>query len=157
MKNDIALLPNRVDLGLLALRLTTGTIFAAHGAQKLFVYGFAGVSGAFAQMGVPMPGITGPATGLVEFFGGLALIAGLLTRLAGVGVAITMIGAIAMVHLAGGLFAPNGVEYPLALLGATVSLALAGAGRYSLDALVATKRRSSAAAQRPARTIGRAA
>jgi len=130
----------RTDLGLAALRLTTGAIFAAHGAQKLFVYGFSGVSGAFGGMHIPAAGITGPLTGLVEFFGGLALVFGLLTRLAGFGLAITMIGAIAFVHLANGFFAPTGFEYPLALLGANVALALAGAGRFSLDALIARRR-----------------
>lgn len=152
-------LPNiatRPDLGLVVLRLTTGAIFAAHGAQKLFVYGFGGVSGAFGGMHIPAPTITGPLTGLVEFFGGLALIFGLLTRLAGFGLAITMIGAIAFVHLANGFFAPNGFEYPLSLLGATVALAIAGAGRYSLDALIAS-RRSATGVQKPARVLGRAA
>jgi putative oxidoreductase len=130
---------HRTDIGLAILRVTTGAIFAAHGAQKLFVYGVAGVTGAFAQMGVPMPGIAGPATGLVELLGGLALIAGLLTRLAGGGLAVTMLGAIALVHLAGGFFAPTGIEYPLALLAATVALSVTGAGRYSLDSLIARR------------------
>lgn len=127
----------RIDIGLAILRVTTGVIFLAHGAQKLFTYGFAGVTGAFTKMGVPFPAFTGPATGLVEFFAGAALIVGLLTRLAGFGLAITMLGAISMVHLAAGFFAPAGFEFPLALLGATVALAFTGAGRYSLDALIA--------------------
>jgi putative oxidoreductase len=144
------------DLGLAILRVTTGVVLAAHGAQKLFVYGFAGVTGAFTQMGIPMPGIAGPATGLVEFLGGLALVAGLLTRLAGAGLAVTMLGAIGFVHLAGGFFAPNGIEFPLTLLGATVALAVAGAGRYSLDALLAG-RRTSAATARPTGALRAAA
>ena len=130
----------RIDTALAVLRATTGTIFFAHGAQKLFVYGFAGVTGAFDGMGVPLPQVAGPATALVEFFGGLALIAGLLTRLAGLGLAVTMLGAIALVHLAGGFFAPNGIEFPLALLGAAITLAISGAGRFSLDALIANRR-----------------
>lgn len=149
--------PIRADLGLTVLRLATGAIFAAHGAQKLFVYGFAGVTGAFGQMGVPMPGITGPATALVEFFGGLALVFGVLTRLAGFGLAVTMLGAIGFAHLAAGFFAPNGVEFPLALLAATATLALTGAGRFSLDALIASRRSESAAAERPAQARQRAA
>src|SRR5688500_1386635 len=92
----------RIDLALLGLRVSVGVAVAAHGAQKLFVFGFAGVSGAFAQMGAPLPGVTGPLIALLEFFGGLALIAGLLTRLAAVGLAFDMLGAIALVHLAGG-------------------------------------------------------
>jgi putative oxidoreductase len=128
--------PTRTDIGLAILRIVTGVIFTAHGAQKLFTYGFAGVTGAFAKMGAPMPAFTGPATALVEFFGGLALIVGLLTRLAGFGLAVTMVGAIVLVHLAAGFFGPSGYEFPLALLGATVALAFTGAGRFSLDALI---------------------
>ena len=131
---------NRTDLGLSILRATTGAIFVAHGVQKLFIYGVAGVTGGFAQMGVPMPGIVGPATGLVELFGGLALIFGLFTRVAGVGLAVIMLGAIGFVHSAAGFFAPNGIEFPLLLLGAAGTLALTGAGRYSLDTLLAPRR-----------------
>jgi putative oxidoreductase len=140
MRLDTTTSPRRLDLGLAILRVTTGAIFAAHGAQKLFVFGFGGVTGAFGGMHVPMPGVTGPLTALVEFLGGLALVAGLLTRLAGVGLAVTMLGAIAFVHLAAGFFAPQGFEYPLALLATTVMLALTGAGRYSLDAVLARRR-----------------
>lgn len=128
------------DLALAVLRTAVGGIFLAHGAQKLFVYGFAGVSGAFGGMHIPAPGLTGPLTALVEFFGGLALVAGLMTRLAGFGLAAVMLGAIAFVHAAAGFFAPQGAEYPLALLAATLALGLAGAGRYSLDAAIANRR-----------------
>ena len=131
------------DAGLLLLRATTGIITAAHGGQKLFVHGVEGVGGAFAQMGIPMAGIAGPVTGLVELLGGVALLVGLCTRLAGLGLALTMLGAIGFVHLAGGFFAPTGIEFPLALLGATSALAVAGAGRYSLDARMARRRKSS--------------
>ncbi|MBC7894031.1 MAG: DoxX family protein [Cytophagaceae bacterium] len=146
----------RVDAGLALLRVATGVIFAAHGAQKLFVYGFGGVTGAFAGMGVPLPGITGPLVALLEFFGGLAIVAGLLTRLAGVGLSITMLGAIGLVHLGAGFFNPNGVEFPLALFSASAALALTGAGRYSLDALLFRGRSEPISAQ-PAPTIRKAA
>jgi putative oxidoreductase len=132
------------DLGITILRVITGIIFTAHGAQKLFVFGFAGVSGAFVQMGAPLPGITGPLVGLLEFFG-LALIVGLLTRLVALGLAIDMLGAILIVHIHNGFFAPNGVEFVLALLTAAATLALTGAGSLSLDAAI-DRRRSSGAA-----------
>jgi putative oxidoreductase len=146
----------RADIGLTILRVVTGAIFVAHGAQKLFVYGVAGVTGAFQGMGIPFPGVTGPLTGLVEFLGGLALIAGLLTRLAGFGLAINMFGAIAFVHFAAGFFAPAGIEYPLALLAATAALAFIGGGRFSLDALIES-RRGIPATRNHARTFDRAA
>jgi putative oxidoreductase len=146
----------RADIGLTILRVATGVIFAAHGAQKLFVYGVAGVTGAFQGMGIPFPGLTGPLTGLVEFLGGLALVFGLLTRLAGVGLAITMLGAIGFVHFAAGFFGPTGMEFPLALLAATAALAFIGGGRFSVDALIAS-RRGVSATRRPARAFDRAA
>ena len=126
----------QLSIGLTVLRLALGATFIMHGGQKLFIYGFAGVSGSFAQMGIPMPGLLGPFVSLVEFFGGIAIVFGLLTRLAALGLAGNMIVAILTVHLKAGFFNPGGVEFPLSLLAAAATLAITGAGAFSLDALI---------------------
>lgn len=130
----------RTDLALAALRIAAGSIFAAHGAQKLFVYGLAGVTGAFTQMGVPLPGLVGPAVAILEFAGGIALALGLLSRLVAFGLAVDMLGAIVLVHLQAGFFLPNGIEFVLALFAMAVTVALAGGGRYAVDAYLPQRR-----------------
>ena len=132
--------PAQQQLGLAIVRIVTGIVFAAHGGQKLFVYGFAGVTGAFTQMGVPMPGIIGPFIALLEFFGGLALIIGLLSRLAALGLAFDMIGAILLVHLKGGFVLPAGYEFALILFAASLAVAIGGPGALSADAAIAGRR-----------------
>ena len=126
---------DRTDIALALLRVAAGAVFAAHGAQKVFVYGFAAVTGAFGGMGIPMPGVVGPLTAVVELVGGLALLIGLFTRLAGVGLAAVMLGAIVFVHLKAGFIAQGGAEFPVTLLACALALAVAGAGRFSLDAM----------------------
>ena len=130
----------QASIALTVLRVITGIVFIAHGAQKLFVYGLAGVSGSFAQMGVPMPGVVGPLIAALEFFGGIALVFGLLTRLVSLGLVFDMLGAMLLVHLKNGFFMPNGYEFVLLLAAASATLLLTGAGDFSIDSLIARRK-----------------
>jgi putative oxidoreductase len=122
----------------LALRVPVGIIFAAHGAQKLFGwfggYGLEGTGQWMNSIGLAPGYYLAMLAGSAEFFGGLALIAGFLVRPASAALAFTMLVAIFSVHIDKGLFMDkNGYEYALSLLAVTVALAVAGAGKASID------------------------
>jgi putative oxidoreductase len=131
------------SLSPLALRLPLGIIFAAHGAQKLFGwfggYGLEGTGQWMASIGLEPGLLLAALSGSAEFFGGLLLIIGLLTRPAALVLAVTMVVAILSVHIHNGLFmSNNGFEFGLALLAGAVSLLISGAGRLSLDSRIAS-------------------
>lgn len=126
---------SRTDLGLLLIRAATGVTFAAHGAQKVFVFGVGEVAKGFAGMGLPMAGVIAPMVAFGELLGGIALLAGFLTRIAGAGITIIMLGAMVHVHLKNGFFASGGgIEFVLVLGASAAGIALAGPGHYSVDA-----------------------
>lgn len=130
--------------GALALRVPVGIIFAAHGAQKLFGwfggYGLEGTGQFFASVGLHPGYLMALLAGAAEFFGGLALVLGLLVRPAAAALAFAMLVAIFAVHWSRGFFMNNnGYEYALALFAASLSLLLSGGGRYSLDAALAAR------------------
>ncbi len=124
------------EWGIAVLRIAAGIVFLAHGAQKLFVFGFAGVEASFAHLGIPMPAILGPFVTLLEFVGGIALVAGLMTRWVAILFAIEMAVAVLKVHLANGFFLPQGFEFAFTMFSLSVALALAGPGPAALDGFI---------------------
>ena len=128
----------------LPLRLIAGIIFFAHGAQKLFAwfggYGLEGTGQWMESIGLAPGYLLTLLAGSAEFFGGILLIVGLLVRPASLVLAFTMIVAIFSVHIDNGLFmSNNGYEFGLALVAISVALMLQGAGRYSVDNIIANK------------------
>lgn len=130
------------------LRLMTGVVFFAHGAQKMLGwfggFGFSGTMGFFTgTMHIPVP--LAFLAIAAEFFGGLGLILGFLTRIAAFGIAVNMLVAIATVHYPFGLFMNwagtqkgEGFEYHLLVLAITAFLMIRGAGAFSVDHAIAT-------------------
>jgi putative oxidoreductase len=130
------------------LRITLGIVIFPHGAEKVFpVFGGKGFSatlqGMNEHMGIPVVFVVLAIA--AEFFGSIALLVGFLTRAAALGVACVMTVAIWMVHLQAGFFMnwggqpgkPEGFEYHILVLGICLALVLRGAGRWSIDRLIA--------------------
>lgn len=127
--------------GQIPLRIVVAAVFIGHGFPKLFG-GHAGTVGFFTTLNIPAPEIMAWVVGSVEFFGGIAILLGLLTPLFASLLAIDMLFAWWLVKLGDGLI-ENGLvagELELALLAIALSLALTGAGRWSIDSLLTKKR-----------------
>jgi len=137
----------------LLLRLALGSVFFAHGAQKLLgVFGGPGLGGAaqgFAAWGLPAPTFLAVVSALLEFGGGLLLFAGLWTRQVSALLGFEMLFALFAVHAPNGFFlnwsgtggAGHGMEYALVLVASLASLVLTGAGRFSVDRELRVRRR----------------
>ena len=121
------------------VRITAGLLLIPHGAQKLFGwfggYGLTATGQFFeSQLGMSPGVLVAAAAGSVEFFGGIALVLGLLTRPAAAAVAVLM-GVALSVHVPNGFFwTDGGVEYPLMWGLIALAIFLRGGGQYSLDA-----------------------
>jgi len=125
------------DLALLLARVGLGVVFVAHGWQKFFTLGLGRVAEQFAAIGIPQPEVTAAVVAGVELVGGAALLAGILTPLAGVLLAVDMAGAFYFVHATHGPFVTqNGWELVVALGVGALLLAALGAGRFSVDRLL---------------------
>lgn len=125
------LLPLDTDLALLILRVVLGIIMIYHGWPKLTNLG--GIIEGFTGMGIPLPALAAVFATVAELFGGLLILVGAFTDIAGLLFAIDMLGAITFVHAKNGFAASEGgVEWPLALLAMALAVALAGPGRYAV-------------------------
>jgi putative oxidoreductase len=131
------------DWSLTIIRIILGVVFFAHGTQKIFGwFGGPGLKETVRTMhdflGLPLPlAFVAVAT---EFLGGVGLIVGLLSRVAAVGIGVTMLSAIVMVHGRNGLFMDwlgarknHGYEFHLLAIALVVVLVAKGSGALSLD------------------------
>ena len=138
------LLKTQAGYEALLLRVPVGIILAAHGAQKLFGwfggYGLEGTGQWMASIGLEPGYFMALLAGAGEFFGGLMLMFGLLTRVGAALNVVAMTVALFWVHFSQGFFlSNNGYEYALALLAATASLLVMGGGAWSVDSAAAKR------------------
>lgn len=144
------LLSTENDGAALLLRLGLGVVMFPHGAQKLLGwFGGYGLSGTLhhftADMGIPF--IFALAAILAESLGALALIGGLFSRLAALGVGVTMTVAALMGHVHNGFFMNwfgnqpgEGFEYHILAVTIALAIAIKGGGKWSLDRLLSKNR-----------------
>ncbi len=126
-----------VDSALLVLRVVLGIVFMIHGSQLMFgALGGPGLA-KFAQTMGPL----GYLVAIGQFFGGLGIVVGVLTRFSAAAIAVIMVGAIVKVHLVNGFFmnwygkqAGEGYEYHLLVIAMCVVLLITGPGRYAVQA-----------------------
>jgi putative oxidoreductase len=124
-------LPVNLDAALLILRVVLGVIMLYHGLPKLMDFG--GTVAGFGGMGVPVPTLSAAFATIAEVVGGILMLVGVATDIAGLLFAIDMLGAITFVHAKNGFSnAEGGVEWPLALLAMALAIALAGPGRLAI-------------------------
>ena len=141
---------NENDYTALIARLALGITVLPHGAQKLFGafggYGFSGTMG-FLTTQVGLPWVVALLVILIEFFGALLIIFGLLTRVAALGVLGLFVGVVLTVHIDNGFFMNwsgsqkgEGIEYFILLFGLAINLLIAGGGKASVDAVLAKQK-----------------
>jgi putative oxidoreductase len=137
------LLSTSNDPSLTLLRVVAGVVFFAHGAQKMLSwfggYGFHGTMGFFTQE-MHIPALFAVLAICAEFFGGLGLIVGFLSRVAAFGVLCNMLVAVSLIHHKFGLFMNwggdqkgEGFEYHLLAIAIMLAIIFRGAGAYSVD------------------------
>jgi len=125
------------DLGLAILRVVLGVVFIAHGAPSIFG-GMEGTTAFMDSLGIPLPMVAAWAISLLEFLGGIALIAGFLVTPVALLLATHMMVGIVLVHAARGFYVlgPNangGIEFNLVLTAALLMLVFGGPGVAAMD------------------------
>jgi putative oxidoreductase len=145
MLRKLMITGNEYSLGL--ARFVLGVVFFAHGAQKMLGWfgglGFSGTMGVFAKLG--MPAAVALFAIFVEFFGGLGLLFGLLSRVAASAIIVEMIGAVFTVHIHNGFFMNwsgqqkgEGFEYHLITIALALLIVVRGSGAPSVDYMVSS-------------------
>lgn len=131
------------DVALFLLRGGLGVDFVAHGSQKLFgAFGGVGLSGTarfFDSLGAHPGTLWAVVGGIVEFGGGIAMLLGLFSRLAGVGIAVDMLLAIALYNAGHGFFTEtptDGWEINYLVVCMALAVVLLGPGRYALSTVL---------------------
>lgn len=124
--------------GMVPLRVVIGLVFLMHGSQKLL--SLTSTAAFFDSIGIPIAQVAAALVTALEILGGVALILGWFTRVVAALLAIDMAVAILTARMNGGFFAPSGFEFELTLLGACLTLAVMGAGGFSLDAMQRQRR-----------------
>jgi putative oxidoreductase len=137
--------PNSASLAI--VRLGLGLVMFAHGAQKMLAWfggqGFGNTMSSFEQMGIPS--VFAFLVIVAEFFGGLGLIVGFLSRVAAFGVLMTMAVAALKVHAGNGFFMNwtgsqhgEGFEYHILAMAMALAVIVGGAGAFSIDHAIVT-------------------
>ncbi len=145
------LLTTTDDWTLALLRLVLGVVFFAHGAQKMLGwfggYGFSATMGHFTHSGIPAPFAFLAIA--AEFFGGIGLILGLLSRVAAFGIIVNMVVAVLRVHMRFGLFMNwsgaqkgEGFEYHLLAVALGIAILVKGGGAFSVDHMLSSTERA---------------
>ncbi|WP_226351949.1 DoxX family protein [Pseudonocardia sp. ICBG601] len=127
-------------VALMIARLLLGTVLIAHGAQK--ATGFGDIVASFTTMGIPAPAAAAAIAMSVELVGGAALLTGTATTVAGLVVVVNMVGAVVLVHSPNTVFVDDGGWELVGVIAAgALLLAASGPGPWSVDALLARRRR----------------
>ena len=125
------------EWSLTALRLVLGLVFIYHGYMKLFVHnGFPATVEFFRMVGIPAAGHAALLVGVVEFFGGLFMVLGLLTRYVSMLQMVVMLTAFFMVHLSQGF---NGYKFVLVVMAGLLVIMTSGPGKLALGKLLKKK------------------